>query len=776
MKKQHLFLYLAIICLFTGFYCVHEIGSSSRLTNPFLYQTVFPPLRRLSSLLTDLKFKIRGTVPPASPVVILEVDSRSIEEYGRWPWSRILLSELIQKTFHQGALVIGLDMVLSEPEKNIPDGLSDTLKNKGLGKLVNQFQTDPKLAATIGRRQNQLVLGWMTESHCQPLFSSEEACPVSNQDAIELLPQTLHNFEYGNITGLSNFNRTKTPISSAFSVISNLEMFDAVSLHQGFLNSFRDPDGIIRRTGLVMMVDGLPHPSFALKMAEVAKGIAPRLVIKDQRYVDGIFLDGKNGALPVSSSGIADINFRGPERTFSYVSARDVLETDPNSEETSRSLAGESPLQKLKGAVVVLGVTALAVSDFTATPFDGVVAGSEVQATVIDNLLSGQLIVGRTAFSFWATFLLMTIGAFLFVWISEKLEAIPVIGCAGGTLGATFLIDAKLLFPANFNWSSGFLYAEVLTLSAFIIAKKYMAEEGKRKFIRTAFSKYVSPAVVDTLMKDPTSLHLGGHKTNLTMLFSDIRNFTTFSETMDANRLAEFLNEYFNLMTSILFQFNGTLDKFIGDAVMAFFGAPHGDPEHARKACEAARTMQRVLTAHRSLFKSKYGIEVKIGIGLNSGPVSVGNMGSNQNFNYTVIGDAVNLASRLEGATKQYGVGILTTHLTLAEVQAAGEMAPPFRLVDVIQVKGKSEAVQLLQLLEEEASPDGLMLFEEGRELYHDRAWDKAIEKFRSASVILSHEPQKMDGPSAVFIERCELLKTSPPPPDWDGTWSLDSK
>ena len=734
MKKKQIILYAITIAVFTALFCVDELGSSGRLTDPFLNGTLYPPLRRFAAHFTDLKFKIRGPVVPKSDVVIVEVDSEAIAEYGRWPWSRDLLSDLIKRTFHFGAQVVGLDIVLSEAEKRVPEPIAQQLKAKGMGRLIDQFETDPQLANVIRLRQEKLVLGWITESNCQPLFSTEAACPINNPEAIAMLPKDLHNFEYGNITGLSGFQRSKTPINSAFSVISNLELFDQASLYQGFLNAFRDPDGIVRRTALVMMVDGKPHPSFPMRLAEVVNKVAPRLVFRDRRFVDSIFLDGKSMALPVSASGISEINYRGPERTFPYVSAFHVLNAGIEKEPGARVLAEESPLSKLKGAVVIIGVTALAVSDFASTPFDGIVAGSEIQATILDNLLTNQFMVGRTPMASIITLLLLTLGAFFFVALCERMEAIPVLGCAAGTMGSTFLIDAKILFPGNFNWNSSFLYAEIFTLSAVIVARKYLAEEGKRKFIRSAFSKYVSPAVVDSLMKDPTSLQLGGHKGNLTMLFSDIRNFTTFSETMDAARLSEFLNEYFNLMTSILFQFNGTLDKFIGDAVMAFFGAPHGDPEHARKACEAARTMQRVLAANRSLFRAKYGIEVKVGIGLNSGPVSVGNMGSDQNFNYTVIGDNVNLASRLEGASKQYGVGILTTHLTLAEIQVINEIPPPFRLVDVIQVKGKSEAVQLLQILEEEASPDGLMLFEEGRELYRGREWDKAIKAFFAAS------------------------------------------
>jgi len=778
MKKKYIAFYVLLISIFTASSVLYELGSNGRLPGKLLNETIFPILRRASVPLTDLKFKIRGETAPAEKVVIVEVDSESIATLGRWPWKRDLLNLLIESTFQHGARVVGLDMVLSEPEVHMPGEVVDVLRNRGLGALADKFDTDPRFAKLIAGRREHLVLGWMTENPCQPLFQDPLRCPVEDKDFINELPKDFANFSFDSSSGLSNFKVGETPIVSAPTLIPNLPEFSEVSLYQGFLNSFRDPDGILRRTSLVMMVNGQPHPSFALRMAQVASGRSPHVRLAQNRYVDKLTLNEKLDEVPISSSGSVEINYRGPERTFPYVSAQKIIHDamEEKSGEAVRDLAKENPFAVLKDAVVIIGVTALALADNTATPFDGMVAGSEVQATILDNLLSKQIMVSRSPVSLVVLLLLMTFGALAFIHVCEKLEALPVLGCSAGTLGTCFLIDAKFLFPRNFNWNSTFFYAEIFTLSGLIVARKYFMEENKRKFIRSAFSKYVSPAVVDTLVSDPSLLQLGGQKTTLTMLFSDIRNFTSFSETMDAKQLSDFLNEYFNLMTSILFQFNGTLDKFIGDAVMAFFGAPQADVGHARKACEAARTMQRVLAAHRSMFREKYGVEVRIGIGINSGSVSVGNMGSDENFNYTCIGDNVNLASRLEGASKQYGVGILTTHLTLSEIQTAGDLPPPFRLIDVVQVKGKSEAVQLLQILEDEASPDGLMLFEEGREFYHAREWDKAIAKFLEASPFFSHDPAVIDGPCRVLIDRCETLKATPPEENWDGTWHLDSK
>jgi adenylate cyclase len=308
-----------------------------------------------------------------------------------------------------------------------------------------------------------------------------------------------------------------------------------------------------------------------------------------------------------------------------------------------------------------------------------------------------------------------------------------------------------------------------------ILAAKYVMEERNKKFIRGAFSKYVAPAIVDSILKDPTKLSVGGDKKELTILFSDIRGFTTFSEQMDAKQLTHFLNDYLGIMTDIVFECGGTLDKYIGDAVMAFWGAPLDQPEHSANACKAAAKMMQALEKNKPRFKEQYGVEVNIGIGLNTGVVSVGNMGSDRIFEYTVIGDHVNLASRLEGLTKYYGVAIVTSRFTFDSISHAGLGMPPSRTLDFVKVKGKQKAVELIQVLEREFSADGIEIFRKGRELYAAQKWDAAIEEFRKSAELLAIDGVQ-DGPSVLFIERCKDFKKEPPASDWDGSWEMTSK
>jgi adenylate cyclase len=374
----------------------------------------------------------------------------------------------------------------------------------------------------------------------------------------------------------------------------------------------------------------------------------------------------------------------------------------------------------------------------------------------------------------------MILGGILFALSVERLEAVPALIMALAAFGGMGIFDVKVLFSENgINWNTSLLAIELFCIFVFTLAFKYVIEERNKKFVRGAFAKYVAPAVVDSILKDPAKLTVGGEKKDLTILFSDIRGFTTFSEKMDAKALSSFLNDYLGIMTEIVFANEGTLDKYIGDAIMAFWGAPLDQPKHAHNACRAAIQMMQALAKNKERFRTQYGVEVDIGIGLNTGTVSVGNMGSPNNFAYTVIGDHVNLASRLEGLTKYYGTSIVTTRFTFDAIQKATGVTLPHRVLDFVKVKGKRNAVELIQVLDQEIAEEGLRVFEEARLFYRHQKWDQAIDLFKKANELIVGEAAKlgeMDGACAMYVERCEKLKVTPPGSDWDGTWEMDTK
>jgi adenylate cyclase len=534
-------------------------------------------------------------------------------------------------------------------------------------------------------------------------------------------------------------------------------------------------------------------------MASVASGQEWELSLDDRHRLKEFKLGATGKPVPMTSLGMMDVNFRGPSHTFPYVRVTDLfsqsteasIALDPRSklgfdckgckdtidDQGNRLITGDKS-EIFKDALVLVGLTATGVYDMRAFPFDSNTAGVEGHANILDNLLSSDAMTPSSVGNTWVwILLLMTVGALLFSFFTHKVESIPALAIFLLSAGGFAVFDQKVLFEGQLhNVNTALLYLEFTTLFIFTLAIRYVMEEKNKKFIKGAFSKYVAPAIVDSILKDPSKLTVGGEKRDLTILFSDVRGFTTLSEKMDAKALSSFLNDYLGLMTELVFQHEGTLDKYIGDAVMAFWGAPVHQPKHALNCCNAAVKMMKTLAEHRERFLKTYGVDVQIGIGINSGTVSVGNMGSERIFEYTVIGDSVNLASRLEGLTKEYGVPILTTRFTLDEIQKSGETVPPHRSIVNVKVKGKRNAVELIQILDRAYSMDGLILFNEARQHFEKKEWDQAITKFKAANELLAGSDGEPDGPSEWFVARCQEFRLHPPDTDWDGSWEMTSK
>lgn len=766
MKNKIFRVQLVLLAVFTALFIVHGLGTSGDLHSRVLQRNVFPPLRRLTTLFTDLKFKLRGRQPVHPKIVVVEIDSHSLEEKGRWPWPRETMADLIARIYAAGAKVVGLDIVFSEANHRVPPELARTLEKKGLGSLVKDFDTDWRITDVIRANSDRLVMSWITESNCQPLYSEPDECPVTNPEAIASQPPGYGKFALSQISLKREWDGQLTPLESTPKIVPNLEEYTQVARHAGFANSFRDADGVVRRTSLVMMMNGRAYPSLPLEMARVAMKDSLKLTLDARERVESLEWVKARSAIPVTPSGVMQVNFRGPEFAYTYVSAVDVFSDDFQlKDELNRKLAGVSKRDVFKDAVVLVGLSALGVSDVAATPFTSEIPGVEVHATILDNLLSADPLLATSGLGgFWIVFGLMTAGALLLCRAALRFSGFPSLFLFLGSLVVVGLVDYFAFFHFNRNLDTSFLYLETASLFVFTVAAKYIFEERDKKFLRNAFNKYVSPAVVDSIVKDPSKLSLGGEKRNLSILFSDIRDFTTLSEKLDAKVLSEFLNEYFDKMTEIVFTHGGTLDKYIGDALMAFWGAPLSDASHAEKSTKAALEMVATLDRERAHWKQKFGIDVHIGIGVNSGTVSVGNMGSRRSFGYTVIGDDVNLASRLEGLTKYYGVRTLTTRAT---IELIGNL-PAHRLVDTVSVKGKTAATEIFEVSPKAYAPELLRDFARGREAYLNRDFQRAIEFFEKWA--------ETDGPSATLLARSRNYLVTAPEADWDGRWSLTSK
>lgn len=779
MKSKIWLFQIPIIALFASAYWVHESGVQGKLENSFLREWVYPKLVAIAGTHTNGKFYARGPQPPKNKIIIVEVDNDSIEKYGRWPWHRNHTADLIQNILDAGAKHVALDMVFSEPDKRVDERLENYLKEQKITADLKTFETDLNLETILSFNPGKVTLGWMTPKHCQPAFfiNDPESCPVDDKENT-YAPEDMAKFAIRNMKVSRPLDLRRLPLAYVPAILPNLEMYNNAASYAGFLDAFPDPDGYIRRTPLVLMgADGRLYPSVDLATAAAVMDEEVEVVLNDRQTIESMRFVKSNRPIPVSPLGMMEVNFRGKEASFQYVKAVEIMSEEKDVRLiVNRELASVSKKDLLKDAIVFVGLTAVGVFEMRAFPFDSNTPGVEGHTNILDNLLAGDMLRhgdGSTG-TLWI-FFFMTIGALLFAYGVERLESVPALLLFVAVMGGAAFIDQKILFESNVNWNTSLFGIELTTLFLLTFAGKYILEEKNKKEIRNAFGKYVSPAIIESVMKDPTKLTVGGEKRDLTIVFSDIRSFTTFSEKMDAKELSNFLNDYLGRMTDIVFETEGTLDKYIGDAVMAFWGAPLDQPRHAVNACKAAIQMQQQLRKLRPYFKEKYDIEVNVGIGINSGTVSVGNMGSDRIFEYTVIGDHVNLASRLEGLTKDYHSAILTTRGTLDLITHVGEPLPPYRVLDFVKVKGKKVAVELIQLLDVEFSKEGLDTFREARDLYTQQKWDEAIVKFQASAKKLA-DGEKEDEMSNEFIERCKEFKINPPGADWDGAWVMKTK
>lgn len=724
-------------------------------------------LQRVPNAMRDLKFSFRGYRPPTQKIVIVDIDNASLEQIGRWPWRRDYIAQLVDEVYAKGARGVALDILFSDPQVSVPEELQELLKQRQLAGLLGPFDFDRQLATQLGKHRESVVTAWMSNAVCRPASATGEECPVFNAEAIASLPEGFERFALKEVEGKPSFPRDRTPLRTAITVAASIDPISTSVEHSGFVNGVFDSDGLVRRVGPLLAVNGEFYPSLAFKMAMLARGEGVKLALDSAGAVSQLRWEKSGRRIPTTPTGYWDINYLGPERHFPYVSARELF-VDP---ETSDGRQIASDIQAvLDGAWVFIGVSALAVGDLVPTPFEPVHPGVEVHANVMENLLTDSLLnTGTPLISFLLLLWMLAAGAAI-AWIGQKWEAVPALGLSALVLTLSALADFRGLFFSGFDLNTGFWYLQMIGGLAITVVGRYMMEQKDKKFVRSAFSKYVSPAIVDDILRDPKRLSLGGRRETLTILFSDIRGFTTLAEKLDARVLSEFLNDYLGMQTEIIFEHGGTLDKYIGDAVMAFWGAPLSQTDHAERACRAATAMVQTLEANRARYLEKYGITVNMGIGVHTGEVSVGNMGSSRSFSYTVIGDTVNLASRLEGATKYFGAEILTTRTTLQAISGAGGIMPPHRSLAEVKVKGKNQVVSVAELLRGEKDPLALGKFQQGLSYYFQQDFKKALACFQAAHKVLG------DGSSQRYMELCERYLKEAPPPDWDGTWSLTEK
>ena len=588
----------------------------------------------------------------------------------------------------------------------------------------------------------------------------------------------------------------------------NIPVIDDAKSNTGDFNASLDLDGTVRhntlltRSGLsyvssidfkTFLVDQKLSPMATIDMENGGGGNSIGRIFKSLEVTD---TDGNSiMQIPVDYRGRMLINYSGPSYMFPYVAATDVL-SDDNSMRISERLINPATgrwdvstrtvdkADYLKGKILILGATAIGVYDLRVTPFEENYPGVETHANALSNLLieaaraRGEK-VDADAPGFLRTspleektmWLGLLIGGLIFSALIAYFGAGAGLALTAVTLTLIYLLDKYFLFKNGIVITSFFPTALVSLNFIALTSFKYFTEERKKRELKGTFEKYVSPAIVAEVLADPENIELGGKKMELTVMFSDVRGFTTISEKLDPRALSDLLNSYLTPMTNLVFKHKGTLDKYMGDAIMAFWGAPVHYPDHAKHACRCALAMLVKLRELQADYRAKGLPEIDIGIGLNTGEMSVGNMGSDTVRSYTVMGDAVNLGSRLEGINKQYGTRIIIsefTHKVVCDTFVCRE-------VDWVKVKGKALPVRIFELVAEGKIPaktqELLAHFAAGFAFYHEMKFAEAIREFSSALAI---EPN--DAPSQLYLERCQDYLSEPPPSDWDGVFTMTSK
>jgi len=691
----------------------------------------------------DYRLLQRGPITPGDEVLIVAVDNASLARIGRWPWPRSVVAHLIERIDSGKPAVIGLDAIFTEPSA-FADQEAISAKPAGVdastwdaAQRAAEAQ-DHALAAAL-RSSGRVVGGY---------FFSLEGDADAEIGSTGSVPST-YDVVRGSPGGVG-----EQRIDQAVGVQNNLPIFADVMRGFGFFN-VSVGDGMVRRLPLVVR----HHDEMAVPLSlAMLRARQPDLLlsVKFQSYgVESLHFGATD--IPVSESGELFINYRGPGYTFRHVSAADVL-------------APDFDVSLFHDKMIVFGVTATAVGDIRVTPFDDIFPGVEVHANVIDNVLRGDFL-RRPRFIVVLEIAVLFIFAIFLGVLLGRVRGIWAAIIAVGLLGLYVAGSQQLFVSLGLELTIVYPLLTIVAIYSAIALLHFVTEERERKKMRRALELYLSPSMARLVSDHPELLKLGGEKQELTVFFSDIRGFTTISEQLDPTELVELLNEYLEEMTEIVFAHEGMLDKYIGDAVMAVWGAPLEQPDHASRACQAALQMVERLEELNTRWQERGWPRLDIGIGLNTGPMVFGNMGSSKHLSLTVMGDNVNLASRLEGLNKMLGTHAIVSEAT---ARAAGE-AIRTREIDRVRVKGKSEPVGVFELLSSSGQDNGaaaaLDAFASGLAAYRARRWDEAEACF--AQVLRDHPG---DGPALLHLERCRILRASPPHENWDGVTVMDTK
>jgi adenylate cyclase len=714
-----------------------------RVADPFFVQALrliaFDSYQRLAP----------ETYDPALPVRVVDIDEESLQRIGQWPWPRDIVADLLKRLAGQGAAVVVFDVLFAEPDQTSPTPATTQLSPEGSDtggvNAPGSTSHDEIFAQAIS--DSAVVLATVLSNRPAPPPPPKAGFAVAGDDPRPFIP------EFAGATG-------------------NVPILDAAAVGIGSINWTPDRDQVIRRVPLIFRVGEDFVPTLAPEALRVALG-ASTYVLKASNASGETAFGQETGLnhikigdidVPTDADGGIWLKFR-PSKPDAYLKAWRVLE-------------GEDFSKEVEGRILLIGTSAAGLVDLRATPIDAAIAGVEVHAQAIEHILTGRSLARpdyALAAELATVLVLGLVLAVVLPRISARLSALLgvlaiVVVIAAGWFAYT---RANLLFDPSYPVLA--LFALVAAATLYV----YRRVELQRAEVRLAFSHYVSPAVVDEIIANPERLELGGQLRDLTLLFCDVRNFTSISERMSATELTRFINSLLTPLTDIILSNRGTIDKYMGDAIMAFWNAPLDDADHAAHACKSAREMALKMGDLNRQWREeaqaagRVFVPVAIGIGVNSGECLVGNLGSDQRFDYSALGDEVNVASRLEGLTKMYGMATV-----IGEPTVRRNPGLPTLELDLMRVKGRSRPSRIYTLSEtlgaDKETLDRLTPLQEAMlEAFRSKDWDRAEALIGECCQL---HTSALETYYRIYSARIGVFRVDPPPDDWDGAVTADTK
>jgi adenylate cyclase len=704
------------------------------------------PIQELRVRTFDTFQRIDPRVKTARPVTIVDIDEKSLAKLGQFPWPRTRIADLVTDLTRLGAVAIAFDVIFSEPDRLNPDVVAETfraLDDESRAKLRALPSNDQLLADAM--RHSRVVLG-------------ESGLPYVVAELDKTLP----------VTGLAMLGEDPHRFMFRFAgLLRNTPVLEAAAGGRGLLTINPERDGIVRRVPMIMQAQGETMPSLSFEMLRVVTGTDTIFIKADEAGIQSIGVKGFS--LPTDRNGQLWVHFARNDRSI-YVPAVDVLD-------------GSVAADKIRGKLVLIGTSAVGLNDIKTTPVSPAMPGVEIHAQVLEAALTKSLLTQPPYGPVLEFAAAMLLGVLVIV-LAPMLG--PVTLFIMGALFATLLIGASWYFYTQHRLLIDFTYPLLSTTSIYLtlIFTSFVREQAQRRQIRSAFGQYLSPALIEQLALSPEKLVLGGEEREMTIMFSDVRGFTTISESYkhDPQGLTTLMNRFLTPLTNAILARKGTIDKYMGDAIMAFWNAPLDDNAHQLNACEAALDMLEridVLNKERELEARDGGhayIPINVGVGLNTGICVVGNMGSDLRFDYSVLGDSVNLASRLEGQSKEYGFPIIVGSKTALAVKDRFAILE----LDFIMVKGKKEPEVIYAIAgRQDTAQSGR--FQRLRNLtiemlacYRSRDWDGAMEAIeRGRRTDDAHVLKLLYN---LYETRIRDYRNNPPPEDWNGAFALLTK